>query len=95
MNKLYSWDLYDKSKIDPHRLATTRHKAWVTSGYVIAENIDEVKEKLGKSFDLASGKYMLNFELGEAFMNESYVQDNKNSDVFIEEFLLKGNEETR
>lgn len=44
---------------------------------------------------MASGKYMLNFELGEAFMNESYVQDNKNSDVFIEEFLLKGNEETR
>lgn len=95
MNRLYNWDLYDREKIDSDRIITTIYEAWITSGYVIAANIDEAKEKLGKSFDLASGKYMLNFELGEAFMNESYVQDNKNSDVFIEEFLLKGNEEAR
>ena len=93
MNKLYSWDLYDKSKIDPHRLATTRHKAWVTSGYVIAENIDEVKEKVGMSFDLSSGKFILNFDLGKSFINQYYVQDDKNSDVFIEEFLLEDNEQ--
>jgi len=93
MNKLYRWDLYDKSKIDPHRLATTRHEAWVTSGYVIAENVDEVKEKVGMSFDLASGKFILNFDLGEAFIDQYYVQDDKNSDVFIEEFLLEENKE--
>lgn len=89
MNKLYSWDLYDKSKIDPHRLATTIHEAWITSGYVIAENVNEAKEKIGMSFDLVSGKCVLNFDLGEAFMNKHYVQDDKNSDVFIEEFLLE------
>lgn len=92
MNKLYSWDLYDKSKIDSHRLAMTIHEAWITSGYVIAESVDEAKEKIGRSFDLASGKCVLNFDLGEAFMNKYYVQDNKNSDVFIEEFLLEENE---
>lgn len=95
MNKLYSWDLYDKSKIDSRRLATTIHEAWITSGYVIAENIDEAKEKIGMSFDLTNGKYVLNFDLGESFMNKYYIQDDKNSDVFIEEFLLEGNEETR
>lgn len=92
MNKLYSWDLYDKSKIDPHRLATTIYEAWITSGHVIAESIDEAKEKVGMSFDLASGKFVLNFDLGEAFINQYYVQDDKNSDVFIEEFLLKEDE---
>lgn len=95
MNKLYSWDLYDKSKIDSRRLATTIHEAWITSRYVIAENIDEAKEKIGMSFDLTNGKYVLNFDLGESFMNKYYIQDDKNSDVFIEEFLLEGNEETR
>ena len=93
MNKLYSWDLYDKSKIDPHRIATTIYEAWITSGYVIAETIDDAKEKLSDSFDLISGKYILNFELGESFMDKQYVQDDRNSDVFIEEFLLKEDED--
>lgn len=72
-NKLYSWDLYDKSKIDLYRVATTIYEAWITSGYVIAENIDEAKEKLGSSFDLESGKCILNSELGESFTKKYYV----------------------
>lgn len=44
------------------------------------------------SFDLANGKYVLNFDLGESFMNKYYIQDDKNSDVFIEEFLLEEDE---
>ena len=93
MNKLFSWELYDKSKIDMHRIIATINEAWITSGYVIAENIDEAKEKLSNSFDFTSGKYILNFDLGESFMNKSYVQDNKNSDVFIEDFLLNVEED--
>lgn len=36
-----------------------------------------------------SGNYILNFDLGEEYAKSYYVQDNKNQDVFIEEFLLK------
>ena len=48
MNRLYNWDLYDREKIDSDRIVTTIYEAWITSGYVIAANIDEAKEKLGK-----------------------------------------------
>lgn len=88
MNKLYRWDLYDKNKIDMNRLATTVDEAWVTSGYVIAKDIDEAKRKISDGFDIESGRFILNFDLGESFMEEPYVQDNKNTDIFIKEFLL-------
>lgn len=88
MNKLYNWDLYDKNKIDMNRLAITVDEAWVTSGYVIAKDIDEAKRKISDGFDIKSGRFILNFDLGESFIEESYVQDNKNTDVFIKEFLL-------
>lgn len=89
MNKLYKWELYDKSKIDMNRKAVTRNNAWITFGYVIAADIEQAKEKLNDSFDLESGRYILNFDLGEKFIADPYVQDNKNDDVFIEEFLLE------
>ena len=92
MNKLYKWDLYDKRKLNMNRLATTRHEAWITSGCVIAENIEEAKVKLADCFDMESGNYILNFDLGEKYIKSYYVQDNKNQDVFIEEFLLKEGE---
>ena len=88
MNKLYRWELYDKSKLNMKRLVTTINDAWITSGYVVAETIKEGKEKLADSFDLDSGKYILNFDLGERYIAPYHVQDNKNQDVFIEEFLL-------
>lgn len=88
-NKLYHWELYDKRKLDMNRKAVTRNNAWITSGEVIAENIDQAKEKLGNSFDLNSGKYILNFDLGEKYIAPHYVQDDGNPDVFIEEFLLE------
>lgn len=91
MNRLYSWDLCDRNKINSDKIATTIHEAWITSGYVIAENVGEAKEKLRSSFDLESGKYVLNFELGKSFMSKSYVQDDGNQDVFIEGFLLNSN----
>lgn len=89
MNKLYRWELYDKSKLNMKRLATTRNDAWITSGYVVAETIKDAKEKLADSFDLDSWKYVLNFDLGERYITPYHVQDNKNQDVFIEEFLLE------
>lgn len=88
MNKLYKWDLYDKNKIDMDRLAATRYDAWITSGHVIAETIEEAKKKLGDSFRLNSGKYILNFDLGEEYIAPYYAQDNRNPDVFIDEDLL-------
>lgn len=48
MNRLYNWDLYDREKIDSDRIITTIHEAWITSGYVIAENIDEEKKNWEK-----------------------------------------------
>ena len=86
------FNMLNENNDDSRRLATTIHEAWITSGYVIAENIDEAKEKIGMSFDLTNGKYVLNFDLGESFMNKYYIQDDKNSDVFIEEFLLEEDE---
>lgn len=72
-----------------NRLVSTRNDAWITSGKVIAETIKEAKEKLNDSFDLNSGKYILNFDLGEKYIVPHYVQDDGNPDVFIEEFLLE------
>ena len=54
--------------------------------------IKEAKEKLADIFDLDSGKYILNFDLGERYITPYHVQDNKNQDVFIEEFLLEEGE---
>ena len=71
------------------RLATTRNDAWITSGYVVVETIKDAKEKLADSFDLDSWKYVLNFDLGGRYIAPYHVQDNKNQDVFIEEFLLE------
>lgn len=88
MNKLYHWDLYDKNKIDMNRLAVTINGAWVTSGYVIAKDIDEAKRKVSESFDIESGRFILNFDLGEAFIGKIYVQDGENSDVFVEDFVV-------
>lgn len=89
MNKLYKWELYDKNKFNMKWLDTSRDSAWITSGYVIAGTIKEAKEKISDCFDMDSGKYILNFDLGECFIAPYYVQDNKNQDVFIEEFLLE------
>lgn len=77
-----------------NRLATTRHEAWITSGCVIAENIEEAKLKLADIFDMISGNYILNFDLGEEHIKPYYVQDNKNHDVFIEETLLEEEEQS-
>lgn len=89
MNKLYDWDLYDRRKLDMNRLYSTRNDAWVTSGCVLAENIEEAKLKLAECFDMGSGKYILNFDLGEEYIKPYYIQDNKNKNVFIEKFLIK------
>lgn len=93
MNKLYNWDLYDKRKLDINRLFSTRNNAWVTSGCVLAKNIEEAKVKIADCFDMESGNYILNFDLRDEYVKPYYVQDNKNQDVFIEEFLLKKNKE--
>ena len=88
MNKLYHWTLYDKNKIDMTRLATTINRAWITSVYVIAKDIDEAKRKISESFDIESGRFILNFDLGDAFISKTYVQDGENSDVFVEDFVI-------
>ena len=88
MNKLSHWALYDKNKVDTMRLAMTINKAWVTSGYVIAKNVDEAKKKISKTFDIESGRFILNFDLGDAFISKTYVQDRENSDVFVDDFVV-------
>ena len=53
-------------------------------GYDHFRAIKDAKEKLADSFDLESGKYVLNFDLGERYVASYYVQDNKNQDVYKE-----------
>lgn len=89
MNKLFHWDLYKKSKLGmDHINVETLNNAWITSGYVIAETVEEAKEKIGHSFDL-KGDCILSFELGKSHTEYKYVQDGKHVDVFIEEYLLE------
>lgn len=90
MNKLFHWGLYKKSKLDiNHITVDALNNAWITSGYVIAESVEEAKEKIGYSFDLKEGDCITNFDLGKSHSEYMYVQDNRHTDVFIDEYLLE------
>lgn len=96
MNKLFQWDLYKKSKLDMNCInVNTLNSAWITSGYVIAESVEEAKEKIGHSFDLKEGDCILSFDLGESHTEYMYVQDEKHADVFIQEYLLEKDDEIK
>lgn len=77
MKKLYKFDLFFKED----------RKKRITSGYVVADSIEMAKKELAKSFNLDSGKYVTNFDLGDSYIAKPYFQDDRNDNVFIEEFL--------
>lgn len=90
MRKLFEWDLYKKSRLDMNRInVNTLNDAWITSGYVIAETVEEAREKLRHSFNLEEGDCILSFDLDESHIKCMYVQDSRHADVFIEEYLLE------